>query len=546
MDNRASDDNRANKIVERDLSSHPLNRFNDFQLLLFVVVIALVMRMVFFTGLFAVDDFNYLRHAAQFWKGCYDLGKISYWHGTRFLVFVPVSFSFALFGVSEITAVLWSLVASLCVLVLIFKIGKILHSREAGFYAALLGSALPVMVNESTWVTPGPVAELVIGVSVLLFLKGENSRFRRGWLLFFSGVAFALIAFAGNIGLVSAAFFVLSYLFYKRGDLAGYGRFFLGLALVIASGAMLYWVETGNPLTLVKISGNIFSSEVQQFNPFFYLRRLTSPIYSQGGIIYLICLALVTYIFSRKRSLLLVCLWFIAEWAFIEFGSSSVMTYRPLFKQVRYMSVLVLPAVLSAGIGIAELRNIVLGWRGYVVKSYISQVAVIMIFVLFFASSLLFLYRGGAYKRAQRSFIQTVAENVRKYRGEVVYVTHWLWNSRVAYFMGYQDDYFTSGYHPDHALDMDTADPDSRNLYVQLLESGDQLKPGILIFDEALFELSNRDERVSGMIGPGEIPYYVKEFAWSGELIADIDMEGDRRLKVFEIQGGRWNIPGPK
>lgn len=511
--------------------------------MMFIAAIALVIRVIFFSGVFAVDDFNYLRYAAQFLKGSYDLDQVSYWHGTRFLVFVPVSLFFSLFGVSEITAVAWSLVTSLSALVLIFRIGRLMHSREAGFYAALLASFLPVMVNESTWVTPGPVLELVIAVSVLLFLQAEHSSSRRRSLFFFSGAVFSLMPFAGNIGLVSSIFFILSFLFYKRGELKGYGIFFIGLAVVAAAGAILYWVETGNPFRLAEISGKIFSTETQGFRPFFYLKSLTRPVYSQGGIIYLVCLALATLVISRRRGVLLAFLWFFVTWLLIEFGSSSLTEYRPLFKQVRYMSVLTLPAVLCGGMGIAEMRSIVSNVRNSLVKRYFGGSAVVTIFSLFIASSLLYLYQGSGYIREQRKFIKAAGSVVRQHEGDVIYVTHWLWNSRVSFFMGYKDDYFPSGYHPDHALAMETADPDSKNLYVQLLKDGDRMRPGILLFDKSLFEYSCREERVSGMIGPGEIPYYLQESVSSMDTITDIDMGGDRRLKIVEVPEMKWSIP---
>lgn len=508
---------------------------NDLQILILILLAALAIRLIFFTGVFAVDDFNYLRNAAMLWKGNFHLEQISYWHGTRFLVFMPISLFFALSGVSEFTAVLWPLIASICVIILIFKIGKILHGREAGLYSAMLACFLPVMVNGSTWVTPGPVIQLIMTVSVLLFLEAENSTTRRGLLFFCSGAVFAMFPFAGNIAVLSSAFFVLSFLFYKRGRLSGYLGFLSGAALIILAELLFYHFAAGDPFMLLKISGKILSREATEFQPLFYLRSLTVPLYSQGGIFYLFLLALTAAVILRKRELILVCSWFVFTWLLMEFGSSSLTEYRPLFKQARYLSVLAPPAVLCGGMALAEIRSIICNFRGMKFPKHSGSIVVIFILGIFTASSLLYLHRSRSYMRIEKKFVNTAAGIIRKYEGQVIYTTHWLWNSRVGFFLGYKDEYLPSGYAPYRAFNPETADPGSKNLYIQMQKKGEQLKKGILLFDEKLYEISSGQKKGAHMLKEKDIPLYLGEFVMSKEPLANIDYGENRRLSIYRI-----------
>ena len=504
-----------------------------------ILIIALAIRALFFSGVFATDDFNYLRHAAQIWKGHFDLESIQFYHGTRFLIFVPISFFFALFGVSEITAVLWPLTASLCTIALIFRIGCILHSREAGLYAALLAAALPIMVKEATWIVPGTIIGLVSAVSILLFIQASEASKKRWPRFFLSGAVFALMPYAGQLGFALAVFFPLAFLFYKRRPILSYWPFIAGIAAVLSAGALFQWLQTGNPLAGMTVTQNILSTEIHPFRPFYYIKLLVRPIYSQGGLIYLVLIGIITAFFSRKRGIILAASWFVTTWLVIEFASSSLAEYRPLFKMGRYIIVLTIPAVLLSGMGIAELHGLASRikpvWRFSLGGSLIPA----LVLAAFFGSSIYYLQKFGLRKREQREKIRIVGEYVRKWEGKTIYVTHWLWNTRVGFFMGYSENYFPHGYDPYHAVNLETANATSKNRYIQTLLTGEKLKPGLLLFDEYLFEVS-AGEKESNMLRAGEIPSLPRELPEAWNLIEVVNMGDGKHLKLYEITGGRW------
>jgi hypothetical protein len=175
-----------------------------------------------------------------------------------------------------------------------------------------------------------------------------------------------------------------------------------------------------------------------------------------------------------------------------------------------------------------------------------GRIAPAIIITVFVASSILYLDKSRVYIRNQKKFINKVEDIVLEYRGDVIYSTHWLWNSRVGFFMDYVDDYFPSGYHPYRAFDPGKADPASKNLYFQLIDGGEILKSGILLFDLGLFDVSRGKIQGSNMLNRGDIPLYLENFLSSKEIVSEINMGRGRRLKIFRIEESEMRIPAWK
>jgi hypothetical protein len=237
--------------------------------------------------------------------------------------------------------------------------------------------------------------------------------------------------------------------------------------------------------------------------------------------------------------LLLAAVWFLATLLLIEFGSSSLSEYRPLFKQERYLSIAAVPATLLVGMLLAGLRTCfgVPGRFGRIGSAL--RLAPALALVLFTATSLIALERGGRWKVQRRAQMRSVMERIRQWKGSTVYVTHWLWNTRVGFFMEYADDYFPSGYHPYHAVDLNTADEHSKNYYVQMLAPGEEMAPGLLLHDERLFELS-RKPGSTNLVGAAEIPGVLAHPPDAWRLIERVDCGNFSRLALYEIEGGSW------
>jgi len=504
-----------------------------------VLLVGVLFRVLFFRGLFAVDDFNYTRYAAEFWKGRYELGNVMFWHGTRPLIFVPISICFRFLGVSDVTAVAWPLTASLATLAAVYSIARGLLGRETAFYASLLAAMLPQLVDEATRVTPGPIINLVVAASVLLFLRAEENEKNHGLLFFISGFLFGMMPWAGRLGLLSIGFFPIAVLMIRRRRVLAYWPFLAGFISFIGIDILYQWMATGDPFFTQSIAKTILTNEVAYAKPFFYLKLMTRPLYGHAGVFFLAGLGAILAAVDRNRRAALFAAWLFVTWIAMEFGSSSITHYRPLFKEARFLSLLAIPGSITAGFALARIRAITL--ESPVLSRVFSRgtalIAIALVTVA--AASVLSLYKQGRWEVEQHSQLQAVAAHVRAARGETIYVTHWLWNTRVAYFLGFDDDYFPSGYDPYHAVSIDKADRRSKNRYVQTIAPGEKLDPGILLHDEKLFQTKRPDNR-TGLQGKGEIPSLLAHPPEEWSLMDRIEIGRNSVVAIYRIPGGRW------
>jgi len=142
--------------------------------------------------------------------------------------------------------------------------------------------------------------------------------------------------------------------------------------------------------------------------------------------------------------------------------------------------------------------------------------------------------------RIQREKIHRVRDQVRRFEGKPVYVTHWFWNTEVGFFMRFEDAYFPSGYDPYHAVRIAAADKTSLNRYVQTLEPGAAIGPGLLVHDEKLFAIS-QGERESWSVGRGEIPPVLSRIPEGWKLLDRVDLGERFAAALYEIpEGSVW------
>jgi len=525
---------RNSRTVERERPGIPPIERREAAAVAAILLAAAALRVIFFQGLFSIDDFNYARYAAEVWKGRYELQGVLYWHGARPLVFVPVAWAFSILGVSEASAVLWPLLASLVTVFLVFSTGRMLHGRRTGLYAAAAAAFLPMLVEESTWLKPGAVINLLIALSAYCYIRSEHAGGRRWIYLSLSGALFAAMPWTGELGFSFACFFPIALLLYRRHRVASYWPLAAGFAAVICAGLLYQLSATGDPLFNLTVGGTILSREPAPFRPLFFLRLLVRPLASHGGVLYLALPGAVAAVVYRRRGALLVTAWFVATWLVIEHGSSSFAEYRPLFKMHRYVNVVAFPGAMLAGTGLSEIE----GWMKRLGNGIgrAGTVLALSLLALSFGSALICLERDVRVTRIHRAPLHAVRDVVRSYRGGTIYVTHWLWNTRVGFFMGFDDEYFPSGYDPYHAVRLESTDVESRNRYVQTTDGG--LGTGLLVNDERLLELS-MGSRKTGLVGPGEIPEYLIDPPGWWRLIGRWDIDENSRAALYDIPAGR-------
>jgi len=519
----------------------------DLAVVVVGVLLAAGVRLVLSGRIFSPDEMNYLRDAALWWTGRFDLKNALFLHDTRPLMFVPVAWSFAGLGVSEATALLWPFLASLAVVVLVYLTARRLFGREAAAYSILCAVFFPLLVREATQLLPGVVMNLLIALCALCFVISEQTEKRRWMWLASSGMAYAAIQAAGELGVVLVCFFLAAVISWRRYSLWSYWPAVAGFAAVVGLSAVYFWVETGDPLFKIGLSKTVMAQvkAVAPHQPLFYTKLIVRPLSGNGGIFYLAGVGCVAGLLAKRREALFVSLWIALTWALLEFGSVSLTEYRQLSKEVRYFSVVSVPFAILAGYGVARIRDIV-GRRRPGDARALSTAAVVAVYVLVAIVSVWTLQAQNERLAEQRANLQTLRDDVRHYQGKPIYVTHWFWNTAVGYFMRFENEYLPSGYDPYHAVHLESADSTSMNRYVQTLRPGAPMAPGLLLHDERLFQVS-QGEREAWSVGVGEIPGVLTHIPPEWRLVKRLAFDGKYLVALYEIpEGAIWPAAGQR
>src|SRR3989338_11089614 len=111
-----------------------------------IVVFGIFLRLVFFSGMDASDSLRYSKTAndINIGKGIDLNGALTL--STRLGLIYPTAFSYKLFGINDISSVLFVLLTSIAMIVLVFYFGRLLFSDRVGLMAAFLLSFFPLEV----------------------------------------------------------------------------------------------------------------------------------------------------------------------------------------------------------------------------------------------------------------------------------------------------------------------------------------------------------------------------------------------------------------
>jgi hypothetical protein len=412
-------------------------------------------------------------------------------------------------------------------------------------YTVFLAALLPLLVQEATRLLPGVVMNLLFALCALCFVISEQVGRRRWMWLTLSGLFYGVIQMAGELGMVLGCLFVAAVILWRRYSLWTYWPAAAGFAVVTALIGVHYWAETGTPLFKVEMSQKlvVLIKAVSPHQPLFYTKLIVAPFAAHGGVFYLTGIGCLAGLLEKRREALFVCAWFVMTWVLMEFGSVSFSEYRQLSKEVRYFSVVSVPAVIAAGYAMAWLRGVVDRWNT-APRRALPVGTVVAVSILVAGMSVWTLRISADSKSVHHANRRKLRDTVRSYEGKPIYVTHCRWNTEVGFFMRFESEYFPSGYDPYHAVRIETADSTSMNRYVQTLRSGETIGPGLLVHDERLFQASQGEGEVRA-VGLGDIPEVLAHIPPEWRLIERIEIAGNHAATLYEIpEGATWPAAG--
>lgn len=368
--------------------SYKLNRLDSsadkktFIVLAAIILAAVALRAYSFAGFIGLDDAEYADLADRVLKGVFPFGM---YEGAavfpqRVGVIIPAAVIFRLFGVSELTMVIYPLVISVLSVAVAYVAASHFFGQRAGLIAACVWAGLPVEIGNATKLLPDLPSAFYASLGVMGVLLISASDEQRKTVVFLwgllAGASFG-ISWLCKESITYLAPFCLFLSIYTIGKDPGKNTaLWAGVAAaslgILFAEMLAYRRFTGDWL----FRFHQVEINYQQFKNGFFtegsrlgwdpgssyaanlFKRLlvTGPkaIFINSQFLYtpLAGLAASAYAWLRRdRAFLIPAIWFFTLAFMFNFSSSSTSTYIPLALFNRYLYPICLPAVvLSAGL----------------------------------------------------------------------------------------------------------------------------------------------------------------------------------------------------
>ena len=330
-----------------------------------IVLFALLLRLIFFSGVDPSDDLFYAQYANDISKGTYSAPDIH--HGTRLGLLYPVSFFYTLFGVNDFSSTILILLSSIGGIILIFYFGKEFFNEKVGLMAAFLLSFFPLDVVFATKLLPDLPATFFVSLGVFFFLKGEKEKAntRRNISYIISGFAIGFAYLIKELSILIAIFFVIYILFYKKIRL-GYILLGIGPVLFFIIEGYFFWVNTGNFFFQFQSFDSYYAYMINERGSFgrdafpmllFHYPYLIFTDFNFGLFYSFIPIAFLYFIYFKKKEAYPFLMWGISVLTYISFGSTTITRYTPIPGASRYLMFVTIPTILILALFLKE-RNI--------------------------------------------------------------------------------------------------------------------------------------------------------------------------------------------
>lgn len=330
-----------------------------------VVVLAALLRTVFFTGFFGSDEVTYTEVALDIanghWKGYEYIGAL------RYGVNLPNALFMKLFGVSEFSANFWSLLCSVGEVALVFVLAHHLWGYRAALLSATVAALLPLHVNFGGRLLADAPLAFFITLSFLLFWIAET-RQRAAWY-FAAGLAAGFVFWVKEVVLIYCAVFAIYAAVHRTWNIKWLWAV-LGGALMVGVNCLLLWAITGDPLHIFSVVRAATDKYVHVFkhvqtSPWFYFHHMFAdikhvwimPYLALGGIVVWVRHALAQRALDQGTGY--VVLWALGLFAVFSFTPLSLTPVTLIAKQINYMLIFVAPFCLLAGYFLSRLHG---GW----------------------------------------------------------------------------------------------------------------------------------------------------------------------------------------
>lgn len=342
-------------------------RYKNQILLGLILVFALILRLVFFSGIDESDSLSYTRFANMLAKGePFEEAKT---HSFRLGILFPVSILYSIFGVNEFSSNILMLLTSLGSIILVYNFGILLFNQKVGILSAFLLSFFPLDVVYSTRLMTDLPAAFFIALSVYLFLKSEkiNKRASSKIYCLFSGASLGMAYLMKELSLLIGLFFII-YVLYSKKIKSRYFLIALGFILIFSIESMYFLKLTGNPFFRYSVfssdSLNIisetnmygrgdFPSGLFHYFYFIFTDHLLTLFYL------FIFIAIVYCIVNKRRETYCLLFWFVPILLYLSFGSASITKYILIPAASRFLFIINTPGILLISFFLSQNERVI-------------------------------------------------------------------------------------------------------------------------------------------------------------------------------------------
>ena len=326
-----------------------------------ILVLALLLRLVFFSGIGGSDDLLYTSYAYQLSKG--DFSFPATHHGTRLGILYPTSFLYSIFGVNDFSSNFFVFASSIAGIVLVFYFGKVFFNEKTGLIAAFLLSFFPLDVIFATKLLPDLPSAFFLSLGVLFFLLAEKKEnFKPKIYYSISGLSIGIAYIIRESALLVLLFFIVYVLFYRKFK-SEYFLIFAGFMVFFIAESFVFLIKTGDFLyrfhslssyypTVVEIDA-FFGRGSFPFSLLHFPYIMFTSI--QFGIFYpFILIAAVYCIGIKNKKTYSFIIWFLVLLLYLMFGTVSLTRYLPFAAIPRYLMVVTFPSIILLAVFLAS------------------------------------------------------------------------------------------------------------------------------------------------------------------------------------------------
>jgi hypothetical protein len=426
----------TNKLTEKFENS-------SFNPVYIFMLTAFILRLMTFMGISEGDDLSYTLLAHKFANGDFTANFV---FDIRWAVYLPVALLYKIFGVNDITSIAPTFIYGISNVWLAYKIVLEETDKLTASIATLLYLSCPIILIYGNFLQVAPSIEFFTLLTVYSFQHGIKSE-KIGWFIL-GGFAIGGIFFTRTTGLFIAPL-ASFYVWYRKGFNK---KTVTWIALAAICSLVLPAVQG---LVYLKVHGDFFHHivvskqsveytdsmfDVDPKDLFFYIRTMfTEGDFANwkmfglnGYFIVASVLACIVGIFSKKAGKeTLFFIWFISYFLFMTFAPTSLSPYTTLIRNIRYVTIFILPICAIYGIFISRMLK----------GNMAAQIAAIVIFLTIFISNIAFSEEDSIkFKNRRISQKTSVEALLQDYPDTQIYLADKNTGRRISYYSGYKNN----------------------------------------------------------------------------------------------------------